>query len=111
MGSEWIMGALAFITIGGVLGLAIFHFGFQLKDEKNKAAAKQVATDRESATTAVSSDGTGGRSLRQRLDDAPSVNDRLSDRRTRSKSELDVLFDTKWSVFRAVLKGEPQKSS
>ena len=51
MSSEWIIGALAFITIGGVLGLSIFHFGFHLKDPKNMAAAKSVAEGRESATT------------------------------------------------------------
>ena len=104
MSSDWILGALAFITIGGVLVLSIVHFGFHLKDPKNLAAAKQVAADRESAATAVSSEGTGGRSLRQRLDDAPSVNDRLSDRPV--GSFVDVLFDQKWSSIRAIMKGQ-----
>ena len=35
MSSEWIIGALALITIGGTLGLAVFHFGFHLKDPDN----------------------------------------------------------------------------
>ena len=60
MGSEWIIGALAFMTIGGVLALSIFHFAVHLKDPRNLEATKQVVADRESAATAVSSEGTGG---------------------------------------------------
>ena len=105
MDAGWIIGALAFITIGGILALSIFHFGFHLKDPENMAAAKSVANDRESAATAVSSEGAGGRSLRQRLNEAPSINDRLSNRPV-GLGPLDVLFDTKWSVLRASLKGE-----
>ena len=103
MSSDWIIGALAFVTIGGVLGLAVFHFGFHLKDPKNLAAAKSVAQDRESATTAVSSEGVNGRSLRQRLDDAPTLNDRLGNRPVGS---WGALFDTNWSTLRAAFKGE-----
>ena len=95
MGSEWIIGALAFMTIGGILGLSIFHFGFHLKDPKNMEATKRVTADRESATTEVSAEGVGGRSLRQRLDEAPSINDRLSKRPTGTSSAWGVLFDTK----------------
>ena len=71
MSSEWIIGALAFVTIGGVLGVAIFHFGFHLKDPKNMQAVKGVANDRESATTKVASNqGTPQASLRERLDNS-----------------------------------------
>ena len=106
MDSEWIIGALAFITIGGVLGLAILHFGFHLKDPKNLEAAKTVAADQESAATAVSSEGVEGRSLRQRLDDAPALNERLSSRPAGSISIWGALFDTKYSDLRAAIRGE-----
>ncbi len=106
MNSEWIIGALAFMTIGGVLGISIFHFGFHLKDPKNMEATKRVAADRESATTKVSSEGVDGRSLRQRLDQAPRINDRLGKRPAGTLSAWNVLFDTKWSVLRSTLKGE-----
>lgn len=106
MSSEWVIGALALVTIGGTLWLAIYHFGFHLKDPDNMAAVKAVAKDRESAATAVSADGVNGRSLRQRLDEAPSINDRLSNRPV-GASTLEVLFDTKWSVIRDSLKGKP----
>jgi hypothetical protein len=85
-----------FMTIGGILALSIFHFAFYLKDPSNLAAAKAVAEDRESATTRVSSEGVGGRSLRQRLDDAPALKDRLSTRYVGSLS-LDELLNSKWS--------------
>lgn len=106
MGSDWAIGALAFITIGGVLGLSIFHFGFQLRDPKNMEATKTVAKDRESAATAVSSEGTAGRSLRQRLDEAPGIDDHLGRRRGGSSSITDILFDMKWSSLVATMKGE-----
>lgn len=71
MSSEWIIGALAFVTIGGTLALAIFHFGFHLKDPKNLAAAKSVAEDRESATTRMTPNkGQPEASLRARLDNS-----------------------------------------
>ena len=104
MGSDWIIGALAFMTIGGVIVLAVFHFGIHLKDPANLEAAKRVATDRESAATRVSSEGVNGRSLRQRLDDAPGINDRLSSRRVGSLGVWTILFDTKWSELRSALK-------
>ncbi len=103
MDSEWIIGALALITIGGVLGLGIFHFGFYLKDPRNFEAAKRVANDQESAATQVSNEKTGERSLRQRLDDAPRINDRLSSRPT-GLNPWDAFFSTDWSVLRATLK-------
>ncbi len=71
MSSEWIIGALAFITIGGVLGISVFHFGFHLKDPKNMAAAKSVAKDRESATTKVAPNvGQPEAALRTRLNNS-----------------------------------------
>ena len=109
MASEWIIGALAFITIGGVLGLGIFHFGFQLRSPENLDAAKRVAADRESASTRVSAEGVNGRSLRQRLDEAPGINDRLSSRWA-GVSLVDAVFDTSWSDMQSTLKGDTKPS-
>ena len=106
MDSEWIIGALAFFTIGGILALSIFHFAFHLKDPKNMAAAKSVANDEASAATEVSSEGVRGRSLRQRLDEAPALNARLSNRPVGSLSIWDALFNTKYSFLRSTLKGD-----
>ena len=106
MASEWIISALAFLTIGGVLALSIFHFAFFLKDPANVAAAKAVANDRESAATRVSSETVNGRSLRQRLDEAPALKDRLSNRYVGSIS-IDQLLNSKWSMLRAAFHGEP----
>ena len=105
MGSDWIIGALAFLTIGGAVALSVFHFGVHLKDPENLEAAKRVAADRESAATLVSSEGVAGRSLRQRLDEAPKLNERLGTRQTGSLSIWDALFETRWSVLRSTLKG------
>ena len=110
MSSEWIIGALAFITIGGVLGIAIFHFGVHLKDPKNLEAAKQAAADRESAATKVSSEGVNGRSLRQRLDEAPSIDDRLSSRPAATLSTWDLLFEAKWADLRSSLKRDASRT-
>ena len=110
MDSSWIIGALAFITIGGVLALSIFHFAVHLKDPENMAAATSVAKDRESATTAVSAEGVDGRTLRQRLDEAPGLNDRLGNRPVGTSSVLDTLFETKWSTLRAAVMGEQTTS-
>ncbi len=111
MDAHWIIAALAFMTIGGMLGLAIFHFGFHLKDPRNMEATKRVTADGESAATQVSDEGVEGRSLRQRLDDAPSINDRLSRRPVGTSSAWDLLFNTKWSVLRSTLSGQnvPQR--
>ena len=108
MSPDWIIGALALVTIGGVLGLSIFHFGVHLRDPKNLEAAKHVAADRASAVTRVSSASVNGRSLRQRLDEAPSLNDRLSSRRVGSVGLRSLIFDLKWSALRSSL-GLPQK--
>lgn len=54
----------------------------------NMDAAKRVAADREPATTRMSAKGFGGRSLRQRLDVAPGINDWLS-----CDGFVDVLFE------------------
>lgn len=106
MSPDWIIGALALVTIGGVLAISILHFGVYLKDPKNVDAFASVAKDRESATTKLSGEGVNGRSLRQRLDEAPTVNDRLS-ARPASSSMVGLLFDTRWSEIRAVLKDKP----
>lgn len=105
MDPNYLIAILAFLTIGGVMALAIFHFKFYLKDPKNLEAARIVAADLESATTRVSSEGVNGRSLRQRLDEAPSIDDRLSNRPT-GLSPVDVMFTVSWSDFRRTLTGE-----
>jgi hypothetical protein len=104
MGSEWIIGALAFMTIGGTVALSVFHFGVHLKDPKNRDAAKRVANDLESAATRVSAEGVNGRSLSQRLDDAPKLNERLGKRKGSSIGLWDVIFETRWSVLRSALR-------
>jgi hypothetical protein len=54
MSSGAIIGALAFITIGLVLAVAIFHFGTYLRDPRNRGAAhKALVEDGSSAHTAV----------------------------------------------------------
>ena len=102
MSPDWIIGALALITIGGVLVLSVLHFGSFLTDPKNANAAKRVVGDEQSATTKVASESVDGRSLRQRLDDAPGINVDLSSRSTHSRSLRGILFDTKWSEIRAI---------
>jgi hypothetical protein len=106
MDSGWIIAALAFMTIGGVLAISIFHFGFFLKDPANLEAASTVAKDRESAATSVSSETVDGRSLRQRLDEAPSLTARLGNRYVGSLG-LDDLLNARWSSLRAALDGGP----
>ncbi len=108
MSPDWIIGALALFTIGGVLGLSVFHFGVHLRDPKNLEAAKQVAADQASAVTRVSSESVNGRSLRQRLDEAPALNERLGNRRMGSVGLRSLLFEMKWSALRSSL-GLPQK--
>ena len=102
MSPDWIIAALALVTIGGVLALSAFHFGIFLKDPRNVEAAKRVAEDRESATTKFAAEGVNGRSLRQRLNEAPGIDDALSARSSHSHSIRTVLFDTKWSEIMAV---------
>ena len=62
MHSEWIVGALAFLTIGIVLAATLQHFGLFLKDPESRAA------------TRVQEDAPAGsfhdRTLKQRLDDS-----------------------------------------
>ena len=54
MDSSVIIGLLAVFTIGIVLALAIFHFGYFLKDPRNRGAAKNaLINDGPSATTEV----------------------------------------------------------
>ena len=42
MNSDIIIGLLALFTIGGILALAIFHFGYHLRDPRNKEAAHRT---------------------------------------------------------------------
>lgn len=107
MSPDWIIGALALVTIGSVAGLAIFHFGFFLKDPRNLDAFKRIAEDRTSATTAMSSEGVEQRSLRQRLDQAPSLDAKLSSRGDDALGLADVVFDTAWRDWRQAL-GTPK---
>ena len=60
MGSEWIIGALAFVTIGLVVMLAVYHFGTFLKDPRNRGAAANVVSDGTSATTKVQEEAAPG---------------------------------------------------
>ena len=84
--------------------VSIIHFGIYLKDPENRKATRGVAEGRESATTAVSSETVDSRSLRQRLDEAPKLGDRLSTRPL-GLGPWDALFRTNWAVLRATLKG------
>ena len=74
MGSEWIVGALAFVTIGLVIAISIYHFGTFLKDPRNRGAAANVAAGGKSASTKVQEDAPSGsyndRPLKERLEDA-----------------------------------------
>ena len=54
MDSGIIIGALALFTIGIVLTISVSHFGFFLRDPRNRGAAKNVfINDGSSATTEV----------------------------------------------------------
>ena len=54
MDSGIIIGLLAVFTIGIVLAISVFHFGFFLKDPRNRGAARNVfVEDGASATTEV----------------------------------------------------------
>ena len=54
MGSGYLLGILAFMTIGGVVVLAIVHFGSMMRDKKNRDhAMNAIVEDGSSAHTAV----------------------------------------------------------
>jgi hypothetical protein len=54
MGSGYLLGILAFMTIGGVIVLSIVHFGTMMRDKKNRDHATNVLLeDGSSAHTAV----------------------------------------------------------
>ena len=58
MDSSIIIGLLALFTIGIMLALSIFHFGYFLKDPRNRGAAKNaLVDDGPSATTQVRREG------------------------------------------------------
>ena len=51
---EWLVGALAFVTLGIIIIFAVVHFTRQLRDPRNKDAAKNaLVEDGSSAHTAV----------------------------------------------------------
>lgn len=74
MSSEWIIGALAFVTIGLVIVIAVYHFGTFLKDPRNRGAAVNVASGGKAASTRVAENAPAGsyhdRPLKARLDDS-----------------------------------------
>ena len=76
MSTEWIIGVLAFATIGAVMFVAIAHFRSQLKNPRNKEAAANITQGGKAASTQVAEDAPDGsfhdRTLKQRLDDSPS---------------------------------------
>jgi hypothetical protein len=64
MGSEVIIALLAVFTIGIVLAISVFHFGYFLKDPRNRGAARNVLIDDgPSATTEVRPGGTPSRAF------------------------------------------------
>lgn len=75
MSSEWIVGALAFFTIGAVVLISVYHFGTFLKDPQNRGAAANVAAGNKAASTRVAEEAPVGsyhdRTLKERLDDSP----------------------------------------
>ena len=61
MDSGLIIGLLALFTIGIVLAISIFHFGYFLKDPRNRGAARNaLVDDGPSAATAGRSGSTAG---------------------------------------------------
>ena len=97
------IGALAIFTIGGAFLIGMFLFLRHNRDPKNYEATRAVVEDRGSAATGVSAEKVDGRSLRQRLDEAPSVDDRLSNR---PMGAMSLVLDKSWSDLRAIMKGE-----
>ena len=54
MHPDYIIGVLAFMTIGGLLVISVLHFGAHLRDPKNRDSAKAALVDDDSsAHTAV----------------------------------------------------------
>lgn len=54
MNSNYLIGALAFMTIGGLIVISIIHFGSHLRDKRNRDSAKNaLIEDGSSAHTAV----------------------------------------------------------
>lgn len=74
MDSQWIIGALAFFTIGAVIAISVYHFGTFLKDPRNRGAAANVAGGGKAASTRVTEQAPAGsyhdRNLKERLDDS-----------------------------------------
>ena len=54
MDSNYLIGALAMMTIGGLLVISVLHFGWMMKDKKLRDTAKNaILEDGSSAHTAV----------------------------------------------------------
>lgn len=54
MNPDYLLGALAFLTIGGVIVLSIVHFGTMMKEKRNRDhAMNALVEDGSSAHTAV----------------------------------------------------------
>lgn len=64
MGSGVIIALLAVFTIGIVLAISVFHFGYFLKDPRNRGAARNaLVDDGPSATTEVRHGGAPSRAF------------------------------------------------
>lgn len=73
MGSSYLIGALALVTLLVVVGYALVHFGFFLKKPANREAAHNtLVRDGKSATTVAREGGDHpaheGLTLKERLD-------------------------------------------
>ena len=72
MSPDWIIGALAFVTIGLVIALSIYHFGTFLKDPQNRGHAHNaLVAGGESATSKTRKEGPDhaqGRTIKERLE-------------------------------------------
>ena len=74
MGSHWLVGAIAFVTLGSVIVFAVAHFAGLLKQPEQRETARNIASGGKSATTSVREEAPDGsyhdRPLKQRLDDS-----------------------------------------
>lgn len=72
MSNDWIIGTLAFVTIGIVLLLALGYFAGFLRKKSNRDAAYNAALGDESVTTRQQREAPAGsfesRPIRERLD-------------------------------------------
>ena len=68
MNPDYIIGVLAFVTIGAVLIMAIGHFGSMMRDPRHRKAAANVLGGGRSASTQAGIDAPGDTTLKERLD-------------------------------------------